>query len=43
MNLLFNAIKYTDEGYIALNAIYINEKTIKISVKDTGTGIPLHL
>jgi CheY-like chemotaxis protein len=39
MNLLNNAIKYTNKGDIELCAINTG-KTIKISVKDTGIGIP---
>lgn len=39
-NLLENAIKYTSEGIITLNAVVINN-FIKISVEDTGIGIPI--
>ena len=41
-NLLTNAVKYTDKGYIDFNVNCINEKNIcklTISVKDTGRGI----
>ncbi len=45
-NLLNNAIKFTKEGYILVVAELLNEPApvghakIKISVKDTGVGIP---
>ncbi|SHJ32655.1 His Kinase A (phospho-acceptor) domain-containing protein [Clostridium amylolyticum] len=39
-NLLENAIKYTSEGIITLNAVVINN-FVKISVEDTGIGIPI--
>ncbi|GAA0181062.1 AAA family ATPase [Clostridium sediminicola] len=40
LNLLSNAIKFTDKGgHIYVN-IYNKEKSIMISVKDTGIGIP---
>jgi signal transduction histidine kinase/CheY-like chemotaxis protein len=44
-NLLGNAIKFTDDGYIAIKARLIDvgeaaTKHIEISVKDTGIGIP---
>jgi signal transduction histidine kinase len=39
-NLLDNAIKYsTSEGNICLSAFLDNEKSVVISVKDTGIGI----
>lgn len=38
-NLLSNAIAYTDEGYI-LVATEVLSKEIKISISDTGCGIP---
>ena len=40
LNLLSNAIKYTPQnGYIEVN-INATDKEVKVSVKDTGTGIP---
>ena len=38
--LLDNAVKYTEEGYIALKAAS-DGKNLNISVEDTGIGIPL--
>jgi PAS domain S-box-containing protein len=47
-NLISNAVKYTQEGEINLDANVVDELTsknlkIKIQVKDTGTGIPANL
>jgi len=38
-NLLDNALKFTDEGYIELGYKKTNENRIKFYVKDTGIGI----
>lgn len=40
LNLLSNAIKFTDEGGEILVNITDMGESLKISVKDTGTGIP---
>lgn len=40
LNLLSNAIKFTDPGGSILVNIYDKGKSIRISVKDTGIGIP---
>lgn len=39
INLLSNAIKFTDEGSICCSAKFYDEKSIIVSVKDTGPGI----
>ncbi len=39
MNLLDNAIKYTDHGEIAISA-GVQENRVRIQVRDTGIGIP---
>lgn len=38
LNLVSNAIKFTENGYIAINVI--TEPTLQIQVQDTGCGIP---
>ncbi|NVB35627.1 response regulator [Bacillus licheniformis] len=39
-NLVDNAIKYTPEGQITLSAERLNQEMVKITVADTGVGIP---
>ncbi|HTU91103.1 MAG TPA: ATP-binding protein [Gemmataceae bacterium] len=40
-NLLDNALTYTDEGgSIALSACALDERSVRLSVADTGVGIP---
>jgi two-component system phosphate regulon sensor histidine kinase PhoR len=39
VNLLDNAIKYTDHGEIAISA-GVKENRVRIQVRDTGIGIP---
>ena len=39
-NLLSNAMKFTSEGQISLKVDSINGNQLRISVKDTGIGIP---
>ncbi|QXM07150.1 MASE3 domain-containing sensor histidine kinase [Crassaminicella indica] len=40
LNLLSNAIKFTDAGGTIKVSIYDGEESIRISIKDTGIGIP---
>lgn len=41
INLLHNAVKHTDEGWIAVRVTHDPQsKELNFSVKDTGTGIP---
>jgi PAS domain S-box-containing protein len=45
-NLIGNALKFTDEGYIETGIEVLDDKMVRIYVKDTGIGIPsekLHL
>jgi two-component system phosphate regulon sensor histidine kinase PhoR len=39
VNLLDNAVKYTDRGEIAVSAD-VHEKRVRIQVRDTGIGVP---
>ena len=39
INLIDNAIKYTDEGKVVLEISH-NDNFVKLTVKDTGIGIP---
>lgn len=38
-NLLANAVRYTQKGFININCKYVNNMAL-ISIKDTGCGIP---
>ncbi len=44
INLINNAIKFTDNGEIAINVTLAEETemyaTVRFAVKDTGIGIP---
>lgn len=37
-NLIDNAIKFTNEGYISITSTY-DDKNVKVSIEDTGCGI----
>ncbi len=39
VNLIDNAIKYTDEGFIKISAFQMDDKAV-IEIMDTGVGIP---
>ncbi|MFV0541169.1 MAG: ATP-binding protein [Aestuariibaculum sp.] len=39
-NLIDNAIKFTNEGFITIKISQPNEKEIAIAIQDTGIGIP---
>ncbi len=40
-NLINNAIKFTDQGYIAVSASYLLEQSmVEFRIEDTGIGIP---
>jgi len=38
-NLLDNALKYTDAGYVALS-VFVDGETVRIEVADSGPGVP---
>ena len=40
MNLLDNAIRYTEQGTISLQVENINHNIVRIRIEDTGIGIP---
>jgi signal transduction histidine kinase len=40
INLVNNAIKFTEKGKIAIRAVKQDDATVLITVKDTGLGIP---
>ena len=39
LNLLLNALKFTNKGTISLEVFVTVENTVKFKVKDTGCGI----
>lgn len=40
MNLVSNAVKYTDKGNIIIQASLLKEQKVKVKVADTGIGMP---
>ena len=40
LNLVTNALKYTNEGTVSIGCTEIDESTLSFSVHDTGEGIP---
>jgi len=40
LNLASNAVKYTDRGEVAITVEKVDDANLKISVRDTGRGIP---
>ncbi|MCI0710034.1 MAG: ATP-binding protein [Chloroflexi bacterium] len=42
INLISNAIKFTDQGYVKVNVASNNDRWTLV-VEDTGTGIPSHM
>jgi signal transduction histidine kinase len=43
LNLVTNALKYTNEGSVAVGCTEIGETTVSFFVQDTGEGIPPHV
>ena len=43
INLLNNSVKFTSRGKITISADYVDNDIIKITVADTGCGIPEEL
>ncbi len=42
LNLLSNAVKFTSRGKIVLSVVQTDEAMLRISVSDTGIGIPIN-
>lgn len=39
-NLLRNAVKHTHQGFVQIKIERVDESCLKVTIKDTGTGIP---
>lgn len=40
LNLVTNALKFTNEGYVEISSRQLSRSTVEFSVRDTGPGIP---
>jgi signal transduction histidine kinase len=43
LNLMTNALKYTNEGSVTIGATELDETRLSFWVSDTGQGIPEHV
>lgn len=42
LNLVTNALKYTDAGYVSIECTELDDDVIEFAVQDSGEGIPPH-
>jgi two-component system, sensor histidine kinase and response regulator len=42
LNLVTNALKYTEQGWVAVGCAELDQTRMEFSVEDTGSGIPDH-